>query len=146
MRPKLWHHILTGLSALALLGVTIYTVIRWGSLAGKIPTHYDAAGQPTSYGGPETLLVLLVMGWMMLVMFTVISFFPSIWNVPNRSPRTLAATANMLAVMKFVITLMFSWIVFCSVQGRPIGAWFMPVTMVGIFAPIVYLLIAAAKK
>ena len=146
MRPKLWHHILTGLSALALLGTTIYTAVRWGSLAGKIPTHFDAAGQPTSYGGPEALLVLLVLAWVTLALVTVISFFPSAWNVPNRSPRTLAATADMLAVTKLVITLMLCWITFCSVQGRPLGAWFLPVTMAAIFAPIVYLLIAAAKK
>ena len=146
MRPKLWHHVLTGLSALSLLGVTVYTVVRWGSLDGQIPTHFDAAGQPTSYGGPGTLLMLLVMGWMILALFTVLSFFPSLWSVPNRNPRTLAATANLLAVMKLVITLMFCWIAFCSVQGRPLGAWFMPVTMAGMFAPIVYLLIACAKK
>ena len=48
MRPKIWHHVMTGLSALALLGTTVFAIVRWGSLDGKIPTHFDSAGQPTS--------------------------------------------------------------------------------------------------
>lgn len=146
MRPKIWHHVMTGLSALTLLGTTVFAIVRWGSLDGKIPTHFDSAGQPTSYGGPEALIVLLVMAWVMLAGLTAVSFFPNIWNVPVRTPRTLAATADMFAVMRLVITLMLCWLVFCSVQGRDLGAWFMPVTMVGLFGPVVYLLVACARK
>ena len=104
MRPKIWHHVMTGLSALALLGTTVFAIVRWGSLDGKIPTHFDSAGQPTSYGGPEALIVLLVMAWVMLAGLTAVSFFPNIWNVPVRTPRTLAATADDLDL----ITVSFS--------------------------------------
>ena len=146
MRPKLWHHIVTGLSGLALLGTTVYTVIRYGSLPEKIPTHFDGAGLADGFGHKSGLVMLLFLSWMMFGMLTVVSFFPGLWNVPNRNPRTLAAAADMLAVMKLVTTLMFCWLILCSVQGWNLGGWFLPVTMAGLFAPLLHLLIAAARK
>ena len=146
MRPKLWHHIVTGLSGLSLLGVTVYTVIRYGSLPEKIPTHFDGAGLADGFGHKSGLVMLLFLSWMMFGMLTVVSFFPDAWNVPNRNPRTLAAVADMLAAMKLVTTLMFCWLILCSVQGWNLGGWFLPVTMAGLFAPLVHLLIAAARK
>ena len=105
MRPRLWHHIVTGLSGLALLGTTVYTVIRYGSLPEKIPTHFNGAGVADAFGHK-----------------------------------------NMLAVMKLVTVLMFCWLLLCSVLGRNLGQWFLPVTMAGMFAPLVHLLIAAVRK
>ena len=146
MRPKLWHHILTGISGLSLLGVTVYTVIRYGALSEKIPTHFDGAGLADGFGHKSGLVMLLFLSWMMFGMLTVVSFFPDVWSVPKRNPRTLAAAADMLAVMKLVMTLMFCWLVLCSVQGWNLGRWFLPVTMVGLFAPLVHLIIAAVRK
>ncbi len=146
MRPRLRHHIMTGISGLSLLGVTVYTVIRYGSLPDKIPSHFDGAGTVDAYGHKSMLVMLLFVGWMLFAVLSAVSFFPSLWNVPNRNPRTLAATADMLAVMKLVTTLMFAWIVLCSVQGRNLGKFFLPAVMAGLFAPLLYLLIAAARK
>ena len=146
MKPKLWHHILTGLSGLSLLGVTIFTAVRWNSLPDRIPTHFNAAGLADGYGPKSGVVMLLGLAWFMLILLTVAAFFPNAWNVPNRSPRTLAAAANMVAVMKLMTSLLFAWVVFCTVQGRGLGAWFMPAIMTGMFAPLVYLLIACARK
>jgi uncharacterized membrane protein len=146
MRPKLWHHIVTGLSGLSLLGVTVYTVIRYGALPDKIPSHFDGAGMADAYGHKSMLVMLLFTGWFLFGTLTAVSFFPGLWNVPNRNPRTLSAAADMLAVMKLVTTLMFCWLILCSVQSWNLGGWFLPVTMAGLFAPLVHLLIAAARK
>ena len=146
MRPKLWHHIVTGLSGLSLLGVTVYTVVRYGALPDKIPSHFDGAGLADGFGHKSGLVMLLFLSWMMFGMLTVVSFFPDAWNVPNRNPRTLAAVADMLAAMKLVTTLMFCWLILCSVQGWNLGSWFLPVTMAGMFAPLVHLIIASVRK
>ena len=147
MRPKLWHHIVTGLSGLSLLGVTVYTVIRYGSLLDRIPTHFDGAGVADAYGHKSSLVMLLFLAWMLFGVLSAVAFLPpDAWSVPNRNPRTLAAAADMLAVMKLVTVLMFCWLILCSVQGWNLGGWFLPVTMAGLFAPLVHLLIAAARK
>lgn len=147
MRPKLWHHIVTGLSGLALLGTTVYTVIRYGSLPDKIPSHFDGAGMADAYGHKSMLVMFIFLAWMLFGVLSAVAFLPpDAWSVPNRNPRTLAAAADMLAVMKLVTVLMFCWLIFCSVQGWNLGGWFLPVTMAGLFAPLLHLLIAAARK
>ena len=147
MRPRLWHHILTGISGLFLLGTTVFAVIRYGSLPEKIPTHFDGAGLADGFGHKSTLVMLLFLGWMLFAVLSAVAFLPpDAWSVPNRNPRTLAAAADMLAVMKLVTVLMFCWLILCSVLGRNLGQWFLPVTMAGMFAPLVHLLIAAVRK
>ena len=146
MRPKLWHHILTGVSGVFLLGTTVYTVIRYGSLPDRIPTHFDAAGVADGFGHKSTLVMLVFLGWMLFGVLTVVAFFPDAWNVPKRSPRTLAAAADMIAVMKLVTVLMFCWMILCSVQGWNLGSWFLPLTMAGMFAPLAHLILASVRK
>ena len=147
MRPRLWHHILTGISGLFLLGTTVYTVIRYGSLPEKIPTHFDGAGVADAFGHKSLLVMLIFLAWMLFGVLSAVAFLPSdAWNVPNRNPRTLAAAADMLAVMKLVTVLMFCWLILCSVLGRNLGQWFLPVTMAGMFAPLVHLIIASVRK
>ena len=146
MRPRLWHHILTGISGVFLLGTTVYTVIRYGSL-DRIPTHFDGAGVADAYGHKSSLVMLIFLAWMLFGVLSAVAFLPpDAWSVPNRNPRTLAAAADMLAVMKLVTVLMFCWMILCSVQGRNLGGWFLPVTMVGMFAPLVHLIVAAVRK
>ena len=146
MRPKLWHHILTGISGVFLLGTTVYTVIRYGSLPEKIPTHFGAAGVADGFGHKSTLVMLIFLAWMLFGVLTVVAFFPNAWNVPKRNARTLAAAADMIAVMKLVTVLMFCWMILCSVQSWNLGSWFLPLTMVGMFAPLVHLIIASVRK
>ena len=146
MRPKLWHHILTGLSGFFLLGTTVFAVIRYGSL-DEIPTHFNGAGVADAFGHKSSLVMLIFLAWMLFGVLSAVAFLPpDVWNVPKRSPRTLAAAADMIAVMKLVTVLMFCWMILCSVLGRNLGRWFLPTTMVGMFAPLVHLIIASVRK
>ena len=146
MRPKLWHHIMTGLAAAALLAVTLFVIIRWGQLPDQVPTHFGPDGSADAFGNKSSILFPLVMGWFLLGLVTLISFFPDAWNVPNRNPRTLAAAANMVAVLRLVLALMFAWMTLCSALGRGLGSWFLPVTLTATFAPLVYLIVEASRK
>ena len=130
MKPKLWHNILTGLGAALLLAATVFVLVRWSGLPDRIPTHFNAAGQPDGYGGKSGLIGLLVTGWVMYVLVTVLSFFPSTWNMPGKNrPNGLRAGADMLAVLRPLLALIFAWITVCTALGRGLGAWFLPVTL-----------------
>ena len=146
MRPKLWHHIMTGLSVSLLLAVTLFVCIRYKSLPDQIPTHFGADGAADGFGSRSSILFPLILAWFTLGLMTVLSFFPNAWNVPSNKPRTLAAAADMIAVLRLVVSAMFAWMILCSTLGRGLGVWFLPVTMLATFAPLVYLLVVAAKK
>lgn len=166
MRQKIWYHIMTVLSFLALLGVTLFVLLRWSSLPAQIPVHYDGAGQPSGYGGRGELISLMVVSWLMLAVLTVLSFFPQTWNLPGtgrravriasfrtvsigavgQSPRALQAAADMLAVLRLEIALLFSWLLLCSSQAKPVGAWFLPVMLAAVLANVLVGLVRSRKK
>lgn len=130
MRPKLWHHIMTVLGFLILLAATVFVLIRWPSLPDRIPSHFGAAGEIDGYSGKSGLIVLLVFGWIMYVFVTVCSFFPSTWNLPGKNrPGGLQATADMLAILRPLLALMFGWLLFCTASCRGLGTWFLPATL-----------------
>ena len=76
MRIKPWYHVMTALGALLLLGATVFAALRWNTLPEQIPTSFDFAGLPDSYGEKNSLFALLGAGWVMFLVMTVISFFP----------------------------------------------------------------------
>ena len=66
----------------------------------------------------------------MYLVITVLSFFPSAWNMPGKNrPGGLRAAADMLAVLRPLIAFMFAWMLFCSARGQDLGAWFLPVVL-----------------
>ena len=131
MKPKLWHHLMTGLGLLILLAVTVFVLLRWQSLPEQIPTHFDGAGQADAYSsGKGGLIMLLFTAWGMYALITVTSFFPSTWNMPGKNrPAGLRAGADMLAVLRVQMAFMFAWLLFCTAAGRDLGVWFLPVTL-----------------
>lgn len=142
MRIKPWYHVMTALGALLLLGATVFAALRWNTLPEQIPTSFDFAGLPDSYGEKNSLFALLGAGWVMFLVMTVISFFPQTWNTGTRrgflrlrisfissrqrGPQAIQAMADTLAVLRVIIAAMFSWTCLCIVRGVPVGAWFLP--------------------
>ena len=142
MRIKPWYHVMTALGALLLLGATVFAALRWNTLPEQIPTSFDFAGLPDSYGEKNSLFALLGAGWVMFLVMTVISFFPQTWNTGTRrgflrlrisfissrqrGPQAIQAMADMLAVLRVIIAAMFSWTCLCIVRGVSVGAWFLP--------------------
>jgi len=49
-------------------------------LPAKIPTHFDAAGNPNAWGSPATLLFLPAIAVFIYLLFTVVTRFPSAFN------------------------------------------------------------------
>ncbi len=130
MRPRIWHHVMTALGLMILLAATLFAVIRWHAIPEQVPMHFDASGQASGYGSKSTIIFLLIAAWVTYVVITVVSFFPNAWNMPGRNrPNGLRAAADMMAVMRPILAFLFGWLIFCSAQGRGLGAWFLPVTM-----------------
>ena len=57
---KIFRIVLQALGLLVLLAVTVFILSRWAQLPAELPTRFDAAGQPTSYGDRSSLVSLLV--------------------------------------------------------------------------------------
>lgn len=146
MRDRIVRILLQGLGMLLLIAATVFVLLSWQTLPDMIPTHFDAAGVPDAYGGRSSLISLLVVGWVAYLLFTVLSYFPRFWNLPVKTPRAYQLAGLMMPILGLVLAFVFSWILVCTVLGRGLGAWFLPVTGAGIGIPVLVLLVGGSRS
>lgn len=95
--------------------------LTWSALAGpnplpgRIPTHFNAAGNPDGWGTPSMLLLLPVVALALYAILTVVSRFPSAFNYPVRirpqvREHVEAITLNMMAWIKAELVLLLAFL------------------------------------
>lgn len=73
------------IGALLLAGMFAYVFLEWGRLPEKIPVHFNAAGEINRWGDKSEIFILPGVGMALYLLITLISHFPSSWNVPVES-------------------------------------------------------------
>jgi uncharacterized membrane protein len=148
-----WLEALTALGLIALIAMTI-----WGyfALPAVIPTHYGLSGAPTAYGGKGSLALLPLVSICLVVLLTVLSRFPHLYNYPwpitsENAPRQYALGRLLLRWMMLEIVWMF-----CGLQGLIIQSahshqspeaivLFIPAMLLTLVVTIILYLRAAAR-
>jgi uncharacterized membrane protein len=74
---------LIALAALLVLwAVTAYALLGPNPLPGRIPTHFDLAGNPNGWGKPEVLWLLPIVGAILYALMTLVARYPAHFNYP----------------------------------------------------------------
>lgn len=102
-------------------------------------------------GGKSSCVVLLVIGGVMWLMMWGIEQVPMIWNTgvqvtEENRVRVYRILKNLLVTIRLVIAAIFAWMAVCSARSQPLGSWFMPLTMLLVFGPIVLCLLQLYRK
>lgn len=109
------------------------------------------AASRTHGGDKSSCVVLLVIGGVMWLMMWGIEQVPMIWNTgvmvteENRG-RVYRILKNLLVTIRLVVAAIFAWMTVCSARSQPLGSWFMPLTMLLVFGPIVLCLVQPYRK
>lgn len=142
-----------GVAALGVLcWITYNALYSLDRLPDRVPTHFDAAGNPNAWGSPFGMVVLPVIAGVLYLLMSVVSFFPDSFNYPVRvTPQTIArfqaVTLSMIAWIKVELVCLFGVLQWAFVQSARSGrgslfAKILPVFIVVIFATIGLHLIA----
>jgi uncharacterized membrane protein len=135
------------LAALAVIvWITAEAFVGPHRLTGRIPVHFNAAGQPDRWGSPASFLAVPILALVLYVLMTVVARYPSAFNFPVRvSPanrRQLEALAlQMISWLKAEVLCLFAGVQAMTVTSARGGEahlslWFMPITLVVVFATI----------
>ena len=146
VRNKVFRILLQALGMLLLLAATVFVLLRWRTLPDTIPTSFDTAGLPDAYGSRNSLLSMLIVGWVAYLLFTVLSYFPQTWNLPVKTPRAYRIAGLMMPLLGLVLAFVFSWVLVCTVLGRGLGVWFLPTVGAGIGIPVLALIVGGARS
>lgn len=126
---------------LFLLALNVYlTLTYYPSLPDRIPTHFNLAGLPDSWGGKSSILIQPVVGAAMYVLLTVINVLLAAvkdprWliNLPERRKAALTGVQvealrlflnRSLFALKVVMQALFSYMAYITIEvalGRATG-------------------------
>ena len=136
------------LEVLSLAGLASIIGFTWQALngpeplSGRVPTHFDAAGNANAWGPPSTLWLLPVIGVALYLFITLISLLPvRIRSAANLSPesraRMEALTHQMVAWIKLELICLFAWIQWSILQFARQGEGSLSPIAVPIFIAVV---------
>jgi uncharacterized membrane protein len=130
----------------ALTGITWDAVDGPNPLPQRIPTHFNAMGEPNAWGSPSTLWLLPGVAAFVFMLISAVSLFPAAFNFPVRStplnrPRLVMLTIRMMAWIKVELVCLFlyiQWTIIESVRGGHVALspLIVPAFLVAVFGTI----------
>jgi len=133
-----------------------YTISHYSSLPDTIPTHFNAAGEADGFGSKASLIGLPVIATLLFIGLTVLNRYPHSFNYPttiteDNALRLYTLATRMLRYLKLVLLVVFGGIEFMTIQhasgkGAGLIAWFLPLTLVLIFLPLIYFVVKSLKS
>ena len=138
-----FHKVINLVTLVVLIAMIIYPVIMLKSLPDKLPMHYNAAGEIDRWGGKGEALILPVIGIFMYGLLTLVTSFPSAWNIPvqitreNRG-RVYQCTKSMLVLMKLEVIVIFAYLEYQVIGQRELSGSFLGIVFFTIFGSMLY--------
>jgi len=148
MPQRTWvHWLLEALAAAAVLTVIALIGIHWGSLPERIPTHFNAAGEPNGWGPRNMLLILGGVAVGLYIVLSVAARAQRFVNVPFQlrrdDPHVQAEMLSMVIMVKTVTLVQLAWTIWRNIQtaqghAEGLGPWFLPIYLTCLFLPLAY--------
>lgn len=145
------------LVAWAMIVIVLVTPIAlWPVLPDRLPSHFNAAGQPTSFAGRWSILLLGVvgaltsLGVLMLTRMDPRKFNYAMKITEENAEAMYRLSLRFMRVMSVCVSLVFiiieAEIALVATRGPGrFSVWMLPLLLVVIFAPIGYYLLAANR-
>ncbi len=134
-----------------LLALWVWTGTSYSSLPDIIPTHFNAAGEADGFGRKESIVGLPLIATLLYIGLTLLNRFPHSFNfptpiTPDNALKQYTNATRMIRYLKLILVLVFAGISFQTIQqangtGEGLGFWFLPLTLVLVFMPLVYFVI-----
>lgn len=139
---------IAAIAALAVLVVLTWSALYGpGHLSGQIPTHFNSAGEPTSYGPASTLWLLPVIGTGLYILITAVSFSPSSFNFPVRvtaqnRDRLYRIAVRMVVAIKAEILILFVLLQHAILQSVRTQTNSIPLLLIPLALAVIFLTLA----
>jgi uncharacterized membrane protein len=133
------------LAVLAAMFITLW--LHWAEVPDRVPHHFGLGGTPNRWGGKGWLWGLPLTALGLYVLTTAASRFQRLINLPfavdRDAPEVKQLLLTMSLCMKVTVLLSFAYINHAMIntalgQANGLGAGFLPVFLVTVFAPMIY--------
>ena len=131
-----------------LLALWAWTGTSFSNLPDTIPTHFNAAGEADGFGSKASIIGLPVIATLLYIGLTLLNRVPHIFNFPtpvteDNALKQYTNATRMIRYLKLILVFVFAGISYQTIQqangtGEGLGLWFLPLTLVLIFVPLIY--------
>ncbi len=125
-----------------LLSVFAYVITNWSTIPEQIPSHFNYHGQIDSWRSKNFIFFPVLVSLFLYLMLTVVSFYPSMWNMPikiteeNRE-RAYHYTRYMITILKLELVSVFAYITIQTSKAQVLSPYFLPLFLIVVFGTIV---------
>ena len=143
------------LGLIMLLSIWALTTTHYSTLPDTIPTHFNATGEADGFGSKASIIGLPIIATLLFFGLTVLNRYPHIFNYPcpvtqDNALRLYTLATRMLRYLKLVLLLVFGGIEFMTIQNATgkaagLGVWFLPLTLVLVFLPLIYFVVKSVQ-
>ena len=141
---------------LILIALWGWTFTHYSTLPDAIPTHFNATGEADGFGSKASIIGLPFIATLLFIGLTVLNRYPHSFNYPtaiteDNALRQYTLATRMLRYLKLVLVVVFGGIELMTIQhatgkGAGLGAWFLPLTLVLIFIPLIYFVVKSFQS
>ena len=118
----------------------------WSALPDQVPSHFGISGQPDSWSGKGTLIILPAVSVFLYALLTLVSRIPQYANyiveiTADNAERQYRLARNMISILKAEIIWVFTLINWAAIgvaleRCRGLGVMFLPIFLTIIFGTI----------
>lgn len=154
LKHTYFQKLLETITAVILAWAFYIVILAWNTLPDKIPAHYNFAGEVDSWGSKGGILFVPITMLFLYVLLTLVSFFPSVWNMPvqvkvENKVKAYEVTKTMLITLKLELVIVFTYLLNCQISTKSPGAAFLIIFLVTTFGTIAYFIlktVSVSKK
>lgn len=131
---------------LLMIGLIVFVCIQFFKLPSKIPGHFNAMGEVDRWGNKNELIALTIMGTLLYIFLSVVTFLPQAWGLPvkitdlNRDA-VYSCTRSLLIFTKLEIQVIFLYLAYSMVSAQSLSPIFLPTILLVLFGTITYFII-----
>lgn len=126
------------------------------SIPQSIPTHFNSAGFPDSYGAKGSLWFLPVTSTFLYLLITILQRYPHIYNYPVEITPANAKVqytnaVSLMRILKTIMIVIFAFINFRTIQvasgkAAGLGKAFLPLVLVTTFGAVLLFIVRAINN
>ena len=160
-RPKIrpqknvWDRVLEAIAIGALVYGIVVVLQAWSTLPDTIPIHFDASGNADGFGPKGMIWLLPSISVVLVPAMLFLRRFPWLSNTPikiteENAEKQYGLIVRLLSLLACAVSLLFTVLVYDTILiagggNSLLGAWFMPIFLTGVMAPILWYFYAAFK-
>lgn len=131
------------IGAAIIAAFAIFMITSWSNIPEKIPGHFNVSGEVTRWGNKSEILIAPIVGVIIYIAITVLTFFPGIWNVPTAKRKenqeaVYRTIKTMILFLKIEMISVYFYITYFSAKALALPKAFLPINLLVIFGSLIY--------